>query len=103
MRCFLSIAATKGWKISSLDFTGAFLQGSELDREVVVIPPPDLLKKTDNKRILWKLRKPLYGLNDAARRWWKKLDTAMINRGCTRVVYDRAVLLLFIITPFRDT
>ena len=26
MRCFLSIAATKGWKIQSLDFTGAFLQ-----------------------------------------------------------------------------
>ena len=95
MRCFLSIAATKGWKIQSLDFTGAFLQGSELDREVIVIPPTDLMKKSDNKRIFWKLLKPLYGLNDAARRWWKKLDYEMINRGCKRVIYDKAVYTYF--------
>ena len=51
MRCFLAIAATKGWKISCLDFTGAFLQGSDLDREVILIPPPDYIRHEDGKKI----------------------------------------------------
>ena len=95
MRCFLAIAATKEWKISSLDFTGAFLQGSDLDREVILIPPPDYMKYEDGKKIYWKLVKPLYGLNDAARRWWKKLDNEMLSRGCSRVIYDKAVYTYF--------
>ena len=49
------------------------------------------MRYEDGKKIYWKLIKPLYGLNDAARRWWKKLDNEMLSRGCSRVIYDKAV------------
>ena len=41
-----------------MDFTGAFLQGSDLDREVILIPPPDYTRYEDGKKIYWKLVKP---------------------------------------------
>ena len=48
----LTVAASKGYKLQSLDFKAAFLQGKTLDREVIVVPPKDLVKYENGKRIL---------------------------------------------------
>ena len=52
------------FKLCSTDITGAFLQGEDIDRDVFVRPPKDVLKATPG--ILWKFKKILYGLNDAS-------------------------------------
>ena len=95
LRLLLSTAATKNWKISSLDFTGAFLQGRVLDREVIMVPPPDQMKYSPRgERILWRLRKRLYGLRDASRGFWLEVDDFLLSQGCQRSKHDKATYLL---------
>ena len=94
-RILLSVAACKGWKLQSLDFKAAFLQGKPLEREVIVVPPRDLLKYENGKRILWRLNKSMYGLVDAARNFNKKLDKDLLAVGCTRCTFDKAMYFYF--------
>ena len=89
-RILLSLATSKKWKVKSLDFVGAFLQGTQIDREVIVIPPKDSIKTKDGTKIYWKLLKPLYGLSDASRRWYKRLEEKLIELGCKKTTLDRA-------------
>ena len=61
------MAAVNDMKCSrSIDISAGFRQAESLQRDVFVEPPKDL--KEDG--FLWKLNKPLYGLNDAGRRFW---------------------------------
>ena len=96
VRMLLTIAATKDWKVSSLDFSGAFLQGKAPEREVIVIPPKDQQRYTKRGvRILWRLLKRLYGLRDASRGFWLEVDSFLLELGCQRAKYDKATYLLF--------
>ena len=65
IRSFLSVAASESFKISTKDVRSAFLQGKYLDRTVYVEPPSELKKPF----LIWKLKKAVYGLGDAARSW----------------------------------
>ena len=67
MRLFLTIAALKGWIVKTTDIKSAFLQGKVLDRDVYLMPPKEA-GVHDGK--LQKLRRCLYGLNDAARQFY---------------------------------
>ena len=78
------MAASKGYKLQSLDFKAAFLQGKALDREVIVVPPKDLVKYENGKRILWRLNKSMYGLVDAARNFNREIGTDLLAAGCVR-------------------
>ena len=78
LHLLLSIAATKGWKIKSRDVKNAYLQGELLNRDVFMEPPQEAKKD----RIIWKLRKSVYGMNDAGRRWFLKVEETLENLGC---------------------
>merc|ERR1711942_584819 len=41
--------------------------------------------------ILWKLVRPLYGLTDASRKWYCRMDRELTKLGCRRSKYDHAV------------
>ena len=86
IRIIIAIAATNKWKIKSLDIKSAFLQGREISREVYVKPPVEFASGQ-----LWKLKKALYGLNDAAREWYLKLNEAMQEMSAQRSIHDNAV------------
>ena len=60
----------------------AFLQGESYDysRDVICQLPPDAGYPPDIGARLTK-QKPAYGLNDAPRRWWNRLDTALRGYG----------------------
>ena len=90
-RILLTVAASKGFKLQSLDFKAAFLQGKPLDREVIVIPPKDLIRWENGKRMLWRLNKSMYGLVDASRNFNQQLDTDLLEAGCTRSTFDKAM------------
>ena len=55
--------------IKSMDITAAFLQADNIKREIFINQPKDL--REDG--LLWKLKKPLYGLNDAGRKVWVRV------------------------------
>ena len=62
----MAVAANEGFQLASVDIRAAFLQAKTLDRDVFVKPPEDVKKNN----VIWKLRKPLYGLDDASRKFW---------------------------------
>ena len=87
LRIFLSIISSKGWTCKSIDIKAAFLQGKEFHREVYLIPP----KEANNASgTLWKLKKCVYGLNDAARVWYMTVRSFLLKLGCTQLKTDPA-------------
>ena len=65
---YFAFAANEGFRLRSIDIRVAFLQAKGLDREVYMEPPKDVKKEGK----IWKLKKPLYRLNDASCKFWLK-------------------------------
>ena len=63
LRLLLAILPSLNWEIHSLDVSSAFLQGEAISRNVFIRPP----KEFREEGCVWKLKKPLYGLNEAPR------------------------------------
>ena len=72
----MALAANFHFKIASVDICAAFLQSKILDREAYVEPPADIKKQG----IVWKLNKPLYGLDDASRKFWLRVRDVFLNK-----------------------
>ena len=87
LHMLLCIAATKGWKIKSGDVKNAYLQGEKLDREVFMEPPIE--KRKPNT--IWKLQKSVYGMNDAGRRWFFKVEETLVTLGCKQSSLDHCL------------
>ena len=62
LEMYFAVAANKGCKIRSVDIKAVFMQARGLDREVYMEPPADIKKESN----MWKIKKLLYGLNDAS-------------------------------------
>ena len=77
VRLAIAIITTQRWKLCSVDFKTAFLQGKEIERDVFIKPPAQA--KTNK---IWKLKKTVYGLNDAPRSWYLKMEETILNLGC---------------------
>jgi hypothetical protein len=87
----LSVAASKKWKVRTMDVSAAFLQGKPIER-VVHVEPPKEFKKTGT---VWRLRKGLYGLREASRLWFEELSAYLISKGGQKLLGDDAVFLFF--------
>ena len=75
IKLLMALSAIFGFKLESIDIHTAFLQSKVLDREVFVEPPLDVKKQG----ILWKLKKPLYGLDDASRKFWLRVKDVLLK------------------------
>ena len=85
-KLFTAVAANESFEIASIDIRAAFLQSKELKRDVYLVPPKDIAKPG----ILWKLKKPLYGLNDASRRFWLRVQDVFRNENLKSLPGDEA-------------
>ena len=86
VKIFLSVAANEEFELESVDIRAAFLQSRDLDRDVFVEPPKDLKKEG----VVWKLKKPLYGLDDASRKFWLRVKEIFKKEGLMNVTGDEA-------------
>ena len=77
IKVFLAIAANKGWTVESSDVRSAFLQSDSIDRDVFVDPPQERKKHG----IIWRLKKPCYGLDDASRKWFMSFKKTLKDLG----------------------
>ena len=75
-----------GFKVVSMDIRAAFLQAKKLDREVYVRPPEDIRKQGK----IWKLLKPLYGLDDASQKFYLKVKETLRELGLKMLPGDEA-------------
>ena len=85
-KLFTAVAANERFSVLSIDIRAAFLQSKELKRDVYVIPPRDIAKDG----YLWKLKKPLYGLSDASRRFWLRVKEVFEREGLKTLSGDEA-------------
>ena len=69
MKIFFSVVANEDFKLRKIDIRAAFLQAKQLDREVFLQPPKDIKREG----YVWKLKMPLYGLNDVLCKFWLRL------------------------------
>ena len=86
LRIIMIIAAAKRWRINSLDIQAAYLQGKFIERDIYLHPPTEA-----NTDCLWKLKKCVYGLNEAARMWYLRLSKELADLGMKKSRYDEAI------------
>ncbi|XBI71622.1 hypothetical protein VPH35_065793 [Triticum aestivum] len=89
MRVLLAAAAQEGWEVHHLDVKSAFLNG-ELEEEVYVVQPPGFEHAGARSKVL-RLHKALYGLRQAPRAWYAKLDSSLNALGFERCPSEHAV------------
>ena len=82
----LSIVSMKKWQCQAIDIKTAFLQGKTLEREVYLKPPKEFL----SENIVWKLKKAVYGLNEASRAWYDRVKSEFEKIGLTNCKFDEA-------------
>ena len=70
-----SVAANEDFKLRKIDIRVAFCQAKKLDREVLLQPPKDIKREG----YVWKLKKPLYGLNNALPKFWLRVKKIFIE------------------------
>ena len=68
-----------------MDVKAAYLQGDDIKREVYLRPP----KEFDNGQI-WKLKKTVYGLCDAARAWYIRVKDELTKLGVEKCPLDNS-------------
>ena len=89
LKLLLAIAANEGWSLTNLDVTNAFLQGEPIQRELFAEPPVEAKKPG----VIWKIKRPAYGLYDAGRNWFLAVEKALIELGCSKVTGDDALFV----------
>ena len=68
----------------------AFLQGGSLERPVFIRPPKEV---KSSRNVLWKLLKPVYGLQDASRKWFLRVSSEMCDLGFVRCPFEPALFI----------
>ena len=86
IRLLLTMAVSYGWSLGSLDVKSAFLQGDNINRLVILKPP-----KEASTEKLWRLNRCVYGLVDASRRWYLRIDSVLTSLGMNKMKLDEAV------------
>ena len=95
LRLLCQDAASNGWSIRHIDLKTAFLQGESYapDRDVVCQLPPEAGKPL---YLAARLKKPAYGMNDAPRKWWNRLDAAVKTMGLLPARADRCTYISYV-------
>ncbi|CAI7875193.1 unnamed protein product [Closterium sp. NIES-53] len=87
----LHVAAQRDYELHSLDFSTAFLQGS-LHEEIWMRRPPGFTGSFP-AGTQWSLRRPVYGLRQAPRKWHNTLRTTLAALGFTPSTADPSLFL----------
>ncbi|CAI7849779.1 unnamed protein product, partial [Closterium sp. NIES-53] len=91
LRVLLHVAAQHDYELHSLDFSTAFLQGS-LHEEIWLRRPPGFTGSFP-AGTQWSLRRPVYGLRQAPRKWHDTLRTTLAALGFAPSTADPSLFL----------
>ncbi|KAL8090283.1 hypothetical protein AgCh_039668 [Apium graveolens] len=91
VRLLLALAAKNNWEVHHLDVKTAFLNG-EIYEEVYIAQPEGFVKKGE-EHLFYKLIKALYGLRQAPRAWYSKLNKSLEELGFSRCPHEYAVYM----------
>lgn len=89
VRLLLALSAKNNWEVHHLDVKTVFLNG-ELSEDVYV-KQPEGFEKLGQEHMVYRLVKALYGLRQAPRAWYAKLNSCLENLGFTKCPHEHAV------------
>ena len=89
MHLVMLTASVTNWLLETLDFTSAFLLGDKLEREVFL----RLLLNVCPELQVWKLKRCIYGLNDAPCWWFWRVNHVCNNLKGIMSAYDNVLFL----------
>ena len=88
LRIALFVILMMQWSCNTMDIKSAYLQGQGINREVYLQPPPEFFKGK-----VWKLKKTVYGLRDAARAWYDTVRDELMRLGMESSRFDPAMFI----------
>jgi len=94
IRTILAIAARNNWEIEMFDFHSAYLNGVLDDNEDIYMEQPPYHEVKNCSQYVVKLKKSLYGLKQAGRKWYDSLCRSLAEIGFTRSMADPAVFYI---------
>jgi hypothetical protein len=80
IRLMIAIAALKGYSITQLDISNAYLH-ADIDEDIYMEQPEGFKKENKGEKLYCKLRKSIYGLKQSARNWNSLLDKWFKSNG----------------------
>ena len=87
--------ASHKYRLISGDIKTAFLSGDEDIRNIFISPPDDVRQMLNlGHETVLRLRKAVYGLVTAPKKWWDRLKTSLIKHGFTSCVLDPCAFVL---------
>jgi hypothetical protein len=89
IRTLLALAATQDYEVHQMDVVTAFLNG-DLDVDLYMQQPEGFVV-SGQEHLVCKLRKSIYGLRQAGRAWFEKINTALIRMDFTALDSDHCV------------
>ena len=83
------------YRLISGDIKTAFLSGDEDIRNIFFSPPDDVRQMLNlDSEIVLRLRKAVYGLVTAPKKWWDRLKKSLIEHGFTSCALDPCAFVL---------
>jgi hypothetical protein len=93
LRAVLAIAAAQDLEIHQMDVKTAFLHG-DLEEDIYMEQPPGFVAPGSQANLVCKLNRSLYGLRQAGRAWYKKIDAALNDLGLKPTMSDNCIYVL---------
>jgi hypothetical protein len=79
MRVLFAMAARHDFEIHQIDVKGAYLNGEFEEGEIIYMRLPPGVHLTDDKTLVLRLLKPLYGLRQSGRHWYRKFSSILMG------------------------
>lgn len=89
VKILLALAAKSSWEVHHLDVKTAFLNGDI--KEDVYVSQPEGFEVAGQEQMVYKLLKALYGLGQAPRAWYEKLNACLSSLCFCKCPYEQAV------------
>ena len=91
IRTVLGVAASLYLEIEQMDVKMAFLHGNL--NEEIYMEQPEGFRVKGKEDYVCKLKKSLYGLKQALRQWYKKLESVMQQQGYKKITSDHCMFV----------
>ena len=93
VRTLAQLSVQNDWVVHQMDVRAAYLN-AEIDVEIYVEQPQGYEVKTEsNEKLVWRLKKSLYGLKQSGRNWNAKFNAHLIEQGFVQSEVDPCVYI----------